>query len=488
MTRVISKQSGQTWFPVIGLEVHCQLRTRTKLFCGCANEFGAEPNTQVCPVCSGQPGALPVMNSRALELALRAAVALDCDVAPWSKFDRKNYFYCDLPKGYQISQFDRPYCTGGGIELASGKRIALTRIHLEDDAGKAIHDRGPDTLVDLNRAGIPLIESVTEPDLTNADEAFEYLTRLKEIFQYIGASDCDMEKGSLRCDVNISVRLEGEELRTKVELKNLNSFRNVKAAIDYEIQRQIEAWENPDETAHPVQETRLYDTNRGVTRTMRAKEDAHDYRYFPDPDLPELHVSAEQLERIRRELPELPAARRARYAEQFELSEYDASVLASEREVADYFELAVRGSGRAKETANWITNELLSARNERGPETKLEELGVSAEALAEMIELIAAGTLSKSAGRKVLAAMIETGKRAGVLVVELGLEQVQDTGQLEEWCRAALVGQDKAIADIRDGQQKAIGALIGQVMKASAGKADPAKAREILLRFVQEHG
>ena len=488
MNQVLSKTTGVAWSPVIGLEVHCQLRTETKLFCGCANEFGAAPNSHVCPVCSGQPGALPVMNERALELALRAAVALDCEVAPWSKFDRKNYFYCDLPKGYQISQFDKPYCTGGGITLASGKHIQLTRIHLEDDAGKAIHDRGPDTLVDLNRAGIPLIESVTEPELASADEAFEYLTLLKEIFQYIGASDCDMEKGSLRCDVNISVRHEGEELRTKVELKNLNSFRNVKAAIDYEIARQIEAWESGDESKYPVQETRLFDPNRGVTRTMRAKEDAHDYRYFPDPDLPVIRVEAAWLEAIRSSLPELPALRRERYAAEFGLSEYDASVLASEREVSDFFEAAVTGTDQVKETANWITNELLGARNERGPETELAELGVTPAMLAEMVSLIAAGKLSKAAGRKVLAAMVETGKSAPVLVEELGLEQVQDTAQLEAWCRAALVGQEQAIADLREGKQKAVGALIGQVMKASGGKADPSQARKLLLELALADG
>ncbi|MFT5287591.1 MAG: aspartyl-tRNA(Asn)/glutamyl-tRNA(Gln) amidotransferase subunit B [Planctomycetota bacterium] len=488
MNQVISKTSGVTWYPVIGLEVHCQLRTGTKLFCGCVNRFGAEPNTQVCPVCSGQPGALPVMNKEALQLALRAALALGCDIAPWSKFDRKNYFYCDLPKGYQISQFDKPYCTGGGLELSSGKRIRLNRIHMEDDAGKAIHDRGPDTLVDLNRAGIPLIESVTEPDLESADEAFEYLTALKEILQYVGASDCDMEKGSLRCDVNISVRQENEELRTKVELKNLNSFRNVKAAIDFEIERQIAAWENPDSSAHPVQETRLFDPGPGVTRTMRAKEDAHDYRYFPDPDLPQIFVTDALLDEVRSSLPELPSARRARYAEEFELSDYDARVLASEREVADFFEACVQVGAPAKESSNWITNELLGVRNERGPETKLIDLGVTPTGLSEMIELIAAGTLGKSAARKVLRAMIENGSSAAAMMAELGLEQVQDTAQLESWCRAALEGQDQAIADIREGKLKAVGALIGKVMQASQGKANPGQARELLMKLIEAHG
>ena len=428
------------------------------------------------------------MNEQALQLALRAGLALGCEIAPWSKYDRKNYFYCDLPKGYQISQFDRPYCRGGGIELKSGKRIRLNRIHLEDDAGKAIHDRGPDTLVDLNRAGIPLIESVTEPDLASAEEAFEYLSALKEILQYVGASDCDMEKGSLRCDVNISVRQAGEELRTKVELKNLNSFRNVKAAIEYEIERQIAAWEHPDSAQHPVQETRLYDPGAGLTRSMRAKEDAHDYRYFPDPDLPPIRVDEVLLSQVQSALPELPSARRARYEKEFALSEYDAKVLASEREVADFFEACVQLGAAAKESSNWITNELLGVRNERGAETKLEDLGISPANLVEMIGLISAGKLGKSAARKVLRDMIASGRSATLAMTELGLEQVQDQAQLEDWCRAALVGQDQAIADIRAGKQKAVGALIGQVMKSSKGTANPGQAREVLMKLIENHG
>ena len=488
MNSIVSQKTGQTWHPVIGLEVHCQLKTETKLFCGCKNEFGAPPNSHVCPVCTGQPGALPVLNEHALRLAVRTALALHCDVAPWSKFDRKNYFYCDLPKGYQISQYDRPYCNGGSIDLASGKRIRLNRIHMEDDAGKAIHDRGDSTLVDLNRAGVPLIESVTEPDLESADEAFEYLTAIKEIVQYVGASDCDMEKGSLRCDVNISVRLAGEDLRTKVELKNLNSFRNVKAAIDYEIARQIEAWEDDDPARHPVQETRSFDPDRGVTRTMRLKEDAHDYRYFPDPDLPLVQVSDEFVAEERAQLPELPAARRARYVDELSLSEYGASVIAADREVADFFEEAAKLSGQPKEASNWIANELLAARNERGPETPFAELGVTPTALTAMMQLVHAGTLSKTAARTVLGAMISTGKAPTELVIELGLEQVSDEGQLEAWCRDALVGKDQTIADVLGGKTKAVGALVGPVMKASGGKADPRKVQEILPRLIQEHG
>jgi aspartyl-tRNA(Asn)/glutamyl-tRNA(Gln) amidotransferase subunit B len=427
-----------------------------------------------------------VLNEHALRLAVRTALALECDIAPWGKFDRKNYFYCDLPKGYQISQFDRPYCSGGGIDLAGGKRVRLTRIHMEEDAGKAIHDRGDATLVDLNRAGVPLIESVTEPDIESADEAFEYLTALKEILQYVGASDCDMEKGSLRCDVNISVRLEGEDLRTKVELKNLNSFRNVKAAIEHEIERQVEAWEDADPAKHPVQETRSFDPDSGVTKPMRSKEDAHDYRYFPDPDLPPVWVDSGFIDAERARLPELPAARRARYERELSLSPYDASVLAADREVADFFEEAAARSGEPKDAANWISNELLAARKERGPDTSLAELGVTPSGLADMLKLIASGVLGKTAARSVLKAMVDTGKAPAELVAELGLEQVSDEGQLERWCRDALVGKEPTIADVRAGKTKAVGALIGPVMQASGGKADPKRVREILLRLIDE--
>ena len=391
---IVSPRTGARWLAVIGLEVHCQLKCHTKLFCACRSAFGAEPNTLTCPVCSGQPGALPVLNKDALELALRAAIALEAQVAPRSKFDRKNYFYCDLPKGYQTSQFDQPFCTGGGLTLQSGKRVRLTRIHLEEDAGKAIHDRGDETLVDLNRAGVPLIEIVSEPDLSTAAEAHEYLSALKEILQYVGASDCDMEQGSLRCDVNVSVQHEGEALRTKVELKNLNSFRNVEAAIGHETARQIEAYENGDEV---LQETRLFDPQAGVTRSMRSKEDAHDYRYFAEPDLPPISVSASFLERQQRSLPELPAARRARYQTELGLSAYDAGVLTSQRAMSDTFEATARLSGSPKSAANLITNEV--ARLLADPEIEaceVEELPVKPFDLADLIGLIEKGRVHKA--------------------------------------------------------------------------------------------
>ena len=484
---VVSKKTGVRWIPVIGLEVHCQLDTRTKLFCGCEYRFGAPPNSLTCPRCTGQPGALPVLNREALALAVRAALALGADVAPWSKFDRKNYFYCDLPKGYQISQYDRPFCTGGGITLPSGKRVRLTRIHLEEDAGKAIHDRGDETLVDLNRSSVPLIESVTEADMQTAEEAHDYLSALKEILQYIGASRCDMEKGELRCDVNVSVHPEGEPWRAKVEVKNVNSFRFVQSAIEHEIARQIEAYESGDPARYPVQETRLFDAALGVTRTMRSKESAHDYRYFAEPDLPPVHVDAAFLERQRGFLPELPAARRERYRKELGLSEYDAKVLVADRALADFFEMAARVSKKPKECANWITNEVSRALGspELGIAT-VDEMAMRPSDLAEMIDLIDQGLIHNNSGRELIRAMMKTGRKAEKLVEELGLAQVQDAGAIEGWCREALKGKDKIVADVKAGKTNAINALLGPVMKASGGKANPQAVRETLLRLIEK--
>ncbi len=483
----IARASGTRWRVVCGLEVHAQLRTVTKLFCGCPVEFGAPPNSRTCPVCTGQPGTLPVMNEEALALGVRAALAVGADVAPWSKFDRKNYFYCDIPKNYQISQFDRPYCTGGGIDLPSGRRIRLHRIHLEEDAGKAIHDRGTTTLVDLNRAGTPLIESVTEADVTTPEEAFEYLTALKEILTYAGVSNADMEKGELRCDVNVSVHPEGEGWRTKVEVKNLNSFRNVAAALEHEIVRQIAAYESGDEARFPVQETRLWDADKLVTRSMRSKEAADDYRYFAEPDLPPVTVDEAFLERERALLPELPAARRARYQRELGLSEYDAGVLTADRGVADFFEATARLSGRPKDAANWIANEVLRALgDDEFAATTVDELPVRPHDLSELIALVTGGTIHTKAGRQVIREMLATGEPAGEVVARLGLEQVEDEGQLEAWCRDALVGKDAIAEDVRAGKDKALGALIGPVMQASGGKANPQKVREILKRLILE--
>jgi len=483
---VVSPRTGVRWVPVIGLEVHCQLATRTKLFCACAVDFGAPPNTLTCPVCTAQPGALPVLNGEALELALRAALALGCAVQPTSKFDRKHYFYCDLPKGYQISQYDRPYCTGGGLLLSNGKFVRLTRIHMEEDAGKAIHDRGDATLVDLNRAGVPLIESVTEADMASAAEAVEYLTALKEILRYAGVSECDMEKGELRCDVNISVHPEGEPWRTKVELKNLNSFRFVEAAIGVEVARQIEGYESGDARLVPVQETRLYDPERNTTRTMRSKESAHDYRYFAEPDLPAVSVAPSVIERLRSCIPELPAARRARYVSALGLAAQDAAVLSAERAVAEFFEAAARLSEKPKEAANWITNDVL--RNFGDAELgvrSVDEMALRPYDLAELIRLVDEGAVNVAGARKVLRVLMKSGGRARELVKTLGLAQVQDTAQLEAWCRAALVGKEKIVADVRAGKTQALNALLGPVMKASGGTADPKLVQEILLKLVQ---
>jgi aspartyl-tRNA(Asn)/glutamyl-tRNA(Gln) amidotransferase subunit B len=485
----VSPKTGQCWIPVIGLEVHCQLETRTKLFCGCEYVFGASPNSLTCPVCTGQPGALPVLNAEALALAVRAALALGAEVARESRFDRKNYFYCDLPKGYQISQYDRPFCKGGGIALASGRFVRLTRIHMEEDAGKAIHDRGDFTLVDLNRAGVPLIESVTEADIQSAAEAHEYLTALKEILQYAGASDCDMEKGSLRCDVNVSVHPPNEPWRTKVEIKNLNSFRFVADAIEHELARQVAAYESEDPAQFPVQETRLFDSARGVTRSMRGKENAHDYRYMPEPDLPLVRVDAAFQERQRAHLCEPPAARRARYRKEFGLSLLEAGVLTSERAVADFFEAVTRASGRPKEASNWIQNELLRwvGDAELGI-ARFGELPLRPAELAEVIELVEKGTLQNQAGKRLLREMAKSGRPAKALIKELGLEQVQDTAKIEEWCRAALVGKEKIVADVKAGKEQALNALLGPVMKASGGAANAQVVRETLKRLIAQMG
>ncbi len=483
----VSDQTGYHWIPVIGLEVHCQLKTRTKLFCGCETGFGGEPNSRTCPLCTGQPGTLPVMNREALRLAVRVGAALGCDVAPWSKFDRKNYFYCDLPKGYQISQFDQPYCTGGGIQLASGRFVRLNRIHLEEDAGKAIHDQGATTLVDLNRAGVPLIESVTEADLTNSQEAYDYLTSLKEIVQYVGASDCDMEKGSLRCDVNVSVHREGEPWGTKVEIKNLNSFRNVQASLEHEFVRQIEAYESGDRAQFPVQETRLFDVNSGQTRTMRSKEEAMDYRYFAEPDLPRITVSETFLAEQRSVIPELPTARRERYQAELGLSLHDAEVLTASRAVADFFEITARLSRSPKEAANWISNELLRAfSDDEIPASSVDEMELRPHDLAELIGLVTEGRINNNSAKKVLRKMLVAGGGAKDTMEELGLEQVQDDDQIEAWCLDVLAQNADIVADVKAGKEKAVGALIGPVMQASKGSADPKLVRETLLRLIQQ--
>lgn len=467
--------------PVIGLEVHVQLNTRTKIFCGCPTSFGAPPNTNVCPVCLGLPGALPVLNRRAVEMAIQAALATHCRVNAFSRFARKNYFYPDLPKGYQISQYDQPLAEHGWIEVSVGgaaKRIGLTRIHLEDDAGKSIHDGFKDsdryTYVDLNRSGTPLIEIVSDPDIRSSEEAYEFLTELKQIMQYVGVSECDMEKGQLRCDANVSVRLKGaEKFGTKAEVKNLNSFRFAKMALDYEIARQVAVIESGGRVE---QETRLYNVASGETVGMRSKEHAHDYRYFPEPDLLPLSVTDQWLAEIRGSVPELPADKRRRFVESYGVREYDAQVLTATRDISDYFEKAARAAGDARMAANWVTGDLLGAL--KG--TEITESPVSPEQLGELVAFIAKGEISGKMAKDIFAKMLETGDSAAAIIDREGLRQISDTGALEKIVDDVIASNPKQVEQYKSGKTAVIGYLVGQVMKLSKGQANPAAVNELL--------
>ena len=467
--------------PVIGLEVHVQLNTRTKIFCGCPTGFGAPPNSNVCSVCLGLPGALPTLNRRAVETAIQAALATHCRVNGFSRFARKNYFYPDLPKGYQISQYDQPLAERGWVEAAvygANKRIGITRIHLEDDAGKSIHDGFKDsdryTYVDLNRSGTPLIEIVTEPDIRSSDEAYAFLTELKQIMQYVGVSECDMEKGQLRCDANVSVRLKGaEKFGTKAEVKNLNSFRFAKMALDYEIARQVAVLEGGGRVE---QETRLYNVATGETVGMRSKEHAHDYRYFPEPDLVPLRVSAAWLEQVRGTVPELPTDKRARFMESYGLREYDAQVLTSTREISDYFEKAAKAAGDPRLAANWVTGDLLGALKGR----EITESPVSPEQLGELVAFIAKGQISGKMAKDIFAKMLETGESAATIIDREGLRQISDTGALEKIVDSVIAANPKQVEQYKSGKTGVIGYLVGQVMKLSKGQANPAAVNELL--------
>ena len=469
--------------PVIGLEVHVQLATRTKIFCGCATGFGAAPNTNVCPVCLGLPGALPVLNRRAVELAIQAALALNCRVNQSSIFARKNYFYPDLPKGYQISQYDRPLAEFGHVDIEVGgvqKRIGITRIHMEDDAGKSIHDGFKDsdryTYVDLNRTGTPLIEIVSEPDIRSADEAHAYLTALKQVLQYVEVSTCDMEKGHLRCDANVSVRLKGaEKFGTKAEVKNLNSFRFLKLAVDQEIERQVAILESGGRV---VQETRLFNPSTGETITMRSKEDAHDYRYFPEPDLVPLRISDQWLASVRGEAPELPASRRTRFMEAYGLKEYDAHVLTAERATADYFEKVAVASGDAKAAANWVMGDLAALLKAESKE--ITESPVSAEHLGRLIALIGEGKISGKIAKELLPKMAAGGEAPDVLIEREGLGQISDESALVRIIDDVIAANPKQLEQYRSGKTTVIGFFVGQVMKASRGQADPAAVNRLL--------
>ncbi len=468
---------------VIGLEIHVQLRTSSKMFCGCRVEFGAPPNTLVCPVCLGLPGALPVANRRAIALAIRAALALGSRVNALSVFARKHYFYPDLPKGYQITQYDRPLALGGSLELPSaGGPVRIRRLHVEEDAGKSLHDRFPQqTAVDLNRAGVPLIEVVTEPDLRSAAEARAFLGRLKQTLEYLEVSDCNMEEGSLRVDANVSVRPVGaREYAGKTEVKNMNSFSQLEKALEFEAERHIAILKSGGSVQH---QTMLWDPARGEARPMRGKEEVHDYRYFSEPDLPPLTVSEEEVARIARELPELPWQKTQRFVSAYGLPEYDAELLSATREFADYYEAVVGGGADAKTASNWLMGEVLAVCNERG--VGIGALGVKPARLAELIGLVDGGSLSLGVGKQVFRRMVETGKRAEEVVREEGLRTVSDEGQLEAWVAEALAESPREVERYRNGEEKLLAHFIGQVMRKSSGRADPGRLREILLQALR---
>ncbi len=465
---------------VIGLEVHVELATKTKIFCGCSTEFGAPPNTHTCPICLGHPGVLPVLNREAVNYAMKAAMALNCHIAEKSKFDRKNYFYPDLPKAYQISQFDQPIGQKGWIEIevdGTSKRIGITRVHLEEDAGKLNHIAdGEGSLVDFNRVGVPLIEIVSEPDLRSPQEAKAYLEKLKTILQFTGVSDVKMEEGSLRCDANISLRPVGEErFGTKTELKNLNSFRNVERALTYEQQRQQELLEDGQPI---VQQTLRWLEDQNRTKMMRSKEEAHDYRYFPDPDLVVLEIDEAWKEQIRSSLPELPDARKRRYREELGLSDYDANILISSKAISDFFDQTVTHAVDPKVAANWITSDLLGYLNQEGK--GLEETKVTPELLANMLQLMEKGIISSKLAKKVFREIVTTGKDPKQIVEEKGWIQITDENQLRDEVKKVLEANPKSIADFQNGKDRALGFLVGQVMKATRGKANPQLVNQLI--------
>jgi len=463
---------------IIGLEVHVQVDTRSKLFCGCKTDFGAPPNSQVCPVCMGYPGVLPVLNRKAVEFLVKTGLALGAKISSFSKFDRKNYFYPDLPKNYQVSQFDMPLSTGGGIPIeVDGKKktIGLTRIHLEEDAGKLFHVEGA-SLVDLNRTGVPLMEMVSEPDIRNPEEAFEYLRVLKQILQYLEVSNCNMEEGSLRCDANVSIRPEGEnKFGTKVEIKNLNSFSNVRKALAYEVKRQTQMCQSGERI---IQETRQWDANEEKTVSMRSKESAHDYRYFPEPDLVPMVLEAALIEKIRQEIPELPALRKERFMRDYKLPAYDADVLTASRGLADYFERSVKLFADPKSVSNWIMSELLAHLNEA--KVDIAKSPVTPENLAGMLELIKSGTISGKIAKDLFQRMFQTGQPPELIVKEQGLTQISDESGIIGVVQEVLKESPSVVADFKGGKMAALGFLVGAVMKKTKGKANPQVVNKLL--------
>ena len=474
------------YMTVIGLECHAQLLTESKLFCSCSTRFGQDPNFNTCPVCLGLPGALPVLNQGALAMAVRAALALDCTVNPVSQWSRKNYFYPDLPKGYQISQFDRPIAEHGHLDVSLNgnvRAVRIQRIHMEEDAGKSLHEGFPDsdstTYVDLNRSGVPLVEIVTHPDIRSSEEAQEYLVRLKQILEYLEVCDGNMEEGSLRCDANVSICPEGStEYGTRTELKNINSFRFLGKAIDYEVERQIDLVEGGERV---IQETRLWNSTEERTVSMRSKEEAHDYRYFPEPDLPLLQLDTTWIEGIRNSQPELPAARSRRFIETYSLSIYDAEILTSTRALADYFESAVEFCDKPKGIANWMMGDLLRLLKEDGIDLKhMNSVAVRPQMLAEMIQLIEKGTISGKIAKSVLEEMYRSGRSPAAIVEEKGLEQISDSGEIDKIVDEIVSANPGPAEQYRSGKTGTIGWFVGQVMKATKGRANPKSVNELL--------
>ncbi len=468
---------------VIGLEVHAQLSTESKIFCSCSTKFGAEPNSQVCPICLGMPGVLPVLNKKALEYAIMAAIATNCTVHNKSRFDRKNYFYPDLPKGYQITQYEQPICTNGYLDIdldGKTKKIRITRIHMEEDAGKLIHEDSEHySYVDLNRTGVPLIEIVSEPDMSNAQQAVAYMKKLRSILTFIGVCDGNMEEGSLRCDANISVRPVGsKKLGTKAEIKNVNSFRFVQKAIEYEIERQISVLENGGEI---VQETRLFDSSKNVTFSMRSKEEAHDYRYFPDPDLLPVILQDNTINSLRESLPELPHSRYKRFMKDHDLPQSSALILTSTKPLADYFEDSLEFCTDPKIVANWIINEVL---REIGDEDEIDKFQIRPIEISKLLELVQKGSISGKIAKDVFSQMIETKKSAEQIVKEKGLEQISDEGQLESLVRILVQKHPDEVKRFREGDKKLLGFFVGQVMKETKGKANPKLINELLRKHL----
>lgn len=476
---------------VIGLEVHAELKTESKIFCCSSTEFGGDPNTHVCPVCLGLPGVLPVANKKVIEFGIKTGLALNCQIAEYSKFDRKNYYYPDLPKNYQISQYDLPIAELGHLEITvdgQHKRIGVTRVHMEEDAGKLVHQgatiaSSKYSLVDYNRTGVPLVEIVSEPDLRSPEEARIYLEKLKAILEYTEVSDCKMEEGSLRCDANVSVRPMGQkEFGTRAELKNMNSFKALQKALEYEVERQIEVIEDGGRV---IQETRTWDDAKGITLSLRSKEEAHDYRYFPDPDLIPMLISAEWVEKIRLTLPELPGARKDRYVRDYGLPEYDAEVITGSKQISDYFDEGLKYTKNAKVLSNWVMGELLKFVNASGLSTESEEFSIPAANLAELVELIDQGVISGKIAKDVFKDMAEKGEKPKDIVEAKGLKQISDEGAIKDIVDEVIAKNPQPVEDFKSGNERAIGFLVGQVMKVTKGQANPEMVNKLLREKMQ---